>query len=636
MAFFSYQGTDLSGIRVSGEVEATSRADALRRLAQDRIQPLRLTARTDLVTAKVDATEKGSRSRTGVVAGSIRLSQAQVILFTDELADFYPSGTGLSTTYSYYDNTGDQRLQDITNSKGSSVLSKFDYTYNPVGTVATWTQQTDSDTPTQYALSYDASDRLTDAEQTNTSTSATVSSNKYGYDSAGNRLLETNLSGSTTGQFNSLNQLLNYGNVSATQTVAGNASGVVSSVTINGQSASVTGGTNFTSNVSMPAGTNVVSIVAKPGAGAATTQRFKVVTTGTMNPSMTYDGDGNTLTDENGNSYQWDALNRVIQITYASGASSLFAYDGLSRRVQIVEKDASGSVTSTKNYLWVGKEVIDERDAANTVTKRFFTQGEQQSGTNYYYTTDHLGSVREFVANDGTIVSRIGYDIYGTSSVLSGSFLPSRRYTGDYFHQASGLSMTEYRFYDTGTGRWLSQDPAGEEAGSNLYQYVDDSPLNEVDLQGLIGCKWVLSIGHGHVPGTMPNHPNTNNSYYQQNGNTCTAYTGCGSNALNKGGLGGDFPPQGRNNYSGGNSSGDGSDFTPEGNLDAEALADLAALESKAKNECGTGCGCKQITITVICQKNPGDPDEPLPVTSIAGISALCGQVITIPCKSTK
>jgi type II secretory pathway component PulF len=51
MAFFSYQGTDLSGIRVSGEVEATSRADALRRLAQDRIQPLRLTARTDLVTA---------------------------------------------------------------------------------------------------------------------------------------------------------------------------------------------------------------------------------------------------------------------------------------------------------------------------------------------------------------------------------------------------------------------------------------------------------------------------------------------------------------------------------------------------------------------------------------------------------
>jgi type II secretory pathway component PulF len=95
MAFFTYQGTDLSGIRVSGEVEATSRADALRRLAQDRIQPLRLTARTDLVTAKVDATEKGSRSRTGAVAGSIRLSQAQVILFTDELADFLNSGLQL-------------------------------------------------------------------------------------------------------------------------------------------------------------------------------------------------------------------------------------------------------------------------------------------------------------------------------------------------------------------------------------------------------------------------------------------------------------------------------------------------------------------------------------------------------------
>ena len=95
MAFFTYQGTDLSGLRVSGEVEAISRADALRRLAQDRIQPLRLVARTDVFTAKIDANEKGSRSRTGVVAGSIPLSQPQVILFTDELADFLNSGLQL-------------------------------------------------------------------------------------------------------------------------------------------------------------------------------------------------------------------------------------------------------------------------------------------------------------------------------------------------------------------------------------------------------------------------------------------------------------------------------------------------------------------------------------------------------------
>jgi RHS repeat-associated protein len=50
----------------------------------------------------------------------------------------YPSGIGLSTSYSYFGNTGDQRLEDITNAKSGTTMSKFDYTYNPAGTIATW------------------------------------------------------------------------------------------------------------------------------------------------------------------------------------------------------------------------------------------------------------------------------------------------------------------------------------------------------------------------------------------------------------------------------------------------------------------------------------------------------------------
>ena len=35
----------------------------------------------------------------------------------------YPSGTGLSTSYAYFNNVGDQRLQDITNLNGSATLN---------------------------------------------------------------------------------------------------------------------------------------------------------------------------------------------------------------------------------------------------------------------------------------------------------------------------------------------------------------------------------------------------------------------------------------------------------------------------------------------------------------------------------
>jgi uncharacterized protein RhaS with RHS repeats len=101
-------------------------------------------------------------------------------------------------------------------------------------------------------------------------------------------------------------------------------------------------------------------------------------------------------------------------------------------RVEIVEKNSSGTVTSTKWF--VGNE---ERDASNTVTSRYFSQGEQQivSGTttNYFYTRDHLGSIREVIAADGTtIASRYSYDPYGRRTKVSGSIDSDFGFTSDY------------------------------------------------------------------------------------------------------------------------------------------------------------------------------------------------------------
>jgi YD repeat-containing protein len=133
---------------------------------------------------------------------------------TSRLAEVtYPNWQ--KTDYSYYNNVGDQRLKEIRNYVwgmfSNTPLSDFQYTYNPVGTIATWQQQTDASTPTQYALGYDPDDELTSAVQTNTSSNATVSSNGYNYDPAGNRLAETTLSGIAAGQFNNLNQLTQSG-----------------------------------------------------------------------------------------------------------------------------------------------------------------------------------------------------------------------------------------------------------------------------------------------------------------------------------------------------------------------------------------------------------------------------------------
>jgi RHS repeat-associated protein len=397
----------------------------------------------------------------------------------------YPSATGLTTSYSYFGNTGDQRLETIQNMHSTTQLSKFDYTYNPVGTISTWTQQADSSTAVVNTLSYDGADQLTNAVQSGGGSA----SNAYGYDPAGNRLTETTGSGTTAGQFNNVNQLTRLAGGASTTTVAGHTSAAITSATVNAVPATISSSTNFTANVPLPAGTNVVSVVAQPSSstGSITTQRYQVVTTGSTPTSLTYDANGNVTTDESGNGYTWDALNRLTKITYSGGATSNFAYDGLSRRISIIEKNSSSTVTSTKNYLWIGSEIAEERDASNTVTKRFFPQGEQQAGTNYYYTRDHLGSVREMCSSSGSIVARYSYDPYGRSTVVSGTNLATKQYANYYAHQPSGLSLTKYRAFDPNTGRWLSRDPAGTKGGIDLYEYCADDPIYERDPLGLVG-----------------------------------------------------------------------------------------------------------------------------------------------------
>jgi RHS repeat-associated protein len=103
----------------------------------------------------------------------------------------------------------------------------------------------------------------------------------------------------------------------------------------------------------------------------------------------------------------------------------------------------------------------------------------------YYYTRDHLGSIRELVNGSGAIVSRLSYDPYGKTTVVSGTTLPTFGYAGMLWHQTSGEYQTWHRIYDPTTGRWQSEDPIGERGGLNLYGYADQDPIERIDLLGL-------------------------------------------------------------------------------------------------------------------------------------------------------
>ena len=152
--------------------------------------------------------------------------------------------------------------------------------------------------------------------------------------------------------------------------------------------------------------------------------------------------------------------------------------------------EKTGLPTTVQRFVLSGNTIAEERDSTGaTVTKRYFAEGEWRQNAKgdgkFYYTRDHLGSIREVTNSSGVLQARYDYDVWGNSVVLSGNMNLDFGYTGHYFHAPSGLNLTLYRAYRASLGRWLSRDLIGESEGINLYAYVENSPINLIDLLGL-------------------------------------------------------------------------------------------------------------------------------------------------------
>jgi len=51
-------------------------------------------------------------------------------------------------------------------------------------------------------------------------------------------------------------------------------------------------------------------------------------------------------------------------------------------------------------------------------------------------------------------------------------------------HYRICIAFYGYRYYEPETGRWINRDPIGEDGGVNLYGFVANDPLNQVDFLG--------------------------------------------------------------------------------------------------------------------------------------------------------
>ena len=217
--------------------------------------------------------------------------------------------------------------------------------------------------------------------------------------------------------------------------------------------------------------------------------------------TYSYDNNGNLIqkTDKatsETTDYIYDVENQLIRIDLPAGIVAQYRYDGLGRRI---EKNVDSVIT---RYVYSNEDILLEFDGTNTQIARY-THGlgidepliMERGGQSFFYHTDGLGSIIDLTDSYGAVVQSYVYDSFGNIEQQVGSLVNPYTYTGREFDSESGLYYYRARYYDSGMGRFINEDPIGFAAGDfNLFRYVGNNSINWIDPFGLV--KW-KEVGKG-------------------------------------------------------------------------------------------------------------------------------------------
>lgn len=422
---------------------------------------------------------------------------------TDRLASLtYPNGQ--TSSYSYFGNTSDRRLSDIHHrTGGGATLSRFQYTYDVVGNIVTWTQHYETDVKA-YDFTHDVADQLTSATYRTTGGTPTIlKRNSYGYDPTGNRTNTQVDDVPVTWTYDALNRLTartDGGLIRVEGTVNEPAT-----VTIQGKPASVDASNRFTGTASLTTGTTTrFAIMATDGNGNFTTEEWETSAPATSE-TLTYDSNGN-LTSRGTKTYEWNARNQLVRVLDGVTELASFVYDGFGRRTV---KTAGGS---TRQFVYGGEDILEERVGLN-VERHVHGQWTDQplatvsGAVATYYLADHLGSIVQLTDSTAAVISTRHYDPYGLP--LGSTTINGFAFTGREWDSETGLYYYRARYYDASLGRFISADPAGFVDGPNVYSYVLNAPALNVDPSGRQSRGALTAFGEtgGLYPQQLPRPP---------------------------------------------------------------------------------------------------------------------------------
>ena len=401
-------------------------------------------------------------------AGSVDMPQVQLRSHYDYEGNRFmlSDSQGGSVWYAW----NNQRLQSMVMYTENNKSAQVGFGYDSVGRLASLTRTTNGDfaTPVTTSFTLDLLDRVTSITHSKGmgEDASTLSQFTYGYDVGGRVTNYTGPEGSLSFALDANGQLLSVTG-SRTDNYAFDATG--------NRSSSTTGTANLLLNDGKY--------------------------------SYTYDLEGNQKTktrisDGQLTEFFWDYRNQLTKALVKDANGVLlkelrFTYDVEGRRVGSWV-DADGAGPEDPDQVWTvfdGVNPYMDFDGEGLLKTRYlYGPGIDElfarigTGEDHeWYLVDRFGAGSQIVDGAGTILDDIVYDSFGgilseTNPAQGDRF----KFTGREFSPELGIYYYRARWYDPGSGRFISQDPIGFSAGDvNLYRYVGNAPGDATDPEGL-------------------------------------------------------------------------------------------------------------------------------------------------------
>ena len=186
---------------------------------------------------------------------------------------------------------------------------------------------------------------------------------------------------------------------------------------------------------------------------------------------------------------------------------TLSTYDGFNQLIQVIEGtntlrytyNADGHRSSktvngtTTKHIWDGSQIALELNAAGAVTNKYIrginlVAADNTAGVRSYYVYNGHGDTVQLTGASGNVIKSYEYDAFGNELNIDKNDTNVFRYTGEYFDKETGTIYLRARYYDPATSRMLSEDSytgdPKDPLSLNLYTYCKNNPLIYNDPSG--------------------------------------------------------------------------------------------------------------------------------------------------------